>query len=160
MNKSVDLTLPTDITPGGYLVRHEIIALHNGQYENGAEFYPSCTQINVRGSGSGTPDPTVSFPGAYSPKDPGILVNVYDEGSSYVFPGGPLSNLAVDGSDGSNSNSPAGNSSSSDGGSSSPTSGGAQTVFHAKCSLKKPSDTSAPIARRFFRHFARLYTSH
>lgn len=154
---SVDLTLPTDIAPGGYLVRHEIIALHNGQYENGAEFYPSCTQIEVGGGGSGTPDLTVSFPGAYSSKDPGILVNVYDQSSAYVFPGGPLSNLAADGSD---QNSPAGNSSSGDGGSPSPTGGGAQSVFRAKCSLRKPSGAAVPLARRFFRHFARLYVSY
>lgn len=31
-----------------------------------------CTQVMIGGSGSGTPNPTVSFPGAYSDSDPGI----------------------------------------------------------------------------------------
>lgn len=35
-----------------------------------------CAQIKVTGSGAGTPGPTVKFPGAYDPKDPGILVNM------------------------------------------------------------------------------------
>ena len=90
----VTLTLPTDIAPGEYLVRQEIIALHLAQTEGGAEFYPSCTQINVGGSQTGTPNQTVSFPGAYSDTDPGILVpNVFDAGATYIFPGPPVSNL-------------------------------------------------------------------
>lgn len=39
----------------------------------GAEFYPSCTQVRVSGSGNGAPNATVSFPGAYSDSDPGIF---------------------------------------------------------------------------------------
>lgn len=93
-NKTVDTTLPSNLAPGGYLIRHEIIALHNGETQNGAEFYPSCTQVKIGGSGSGTPDATVSFPGAYNADDKGILVNVYGMTAAYVFPGGPLSNLA------------------------------------------------------------------
>jgi cellulase len=34
-----------------------------------------CAQINVTGGGSASPA-TVSFPGAYSGTDPGILINV------------------------------------------------------------------------------------
>ncbi|KAI9452113.1 glycosyl hydrolase family 61-domain-containing protein [Lactarius psammicola] len=96
MNGSpVSVTLPTDVEPGDYLVRHEIIALHLAVSRGGAEFYPSCTQIRVGGSQSGTPDQTVSFPGAYNDNDPGIFVpNVYDTNSPYDFPGPPVSNLA------------------------------------------------------------------
>ncbi|KAI0257862.1 glycosyl hydrolase family 61-domain-containing protein [Gloeopeniophorella convolvens] len=93
--KPVTLTLPTQLSPGDYLVRHEIIALHLAQSQGGAEFYPSCTQIRVGGSQSGTPDQTASFPGAYSDNDPGIFVpNIYDPGEVYTFPGPPVSNLA------------------------------------------------------------------
>jgi hypothetical protein len=89
------LSLPTDVAPGDYLVRHEIIALHLAQTEGGAEFYPSCTQIRVGGSQTGTPNQTVSFPGAYSDTDPGIFdPDIYNPGSTYIFPGGPVSNLA------------------------------------------------------------------
>lgn len=35
-----------------------------------------CAQLKVTGSGAGAPGPTVKFPGAYDPKDPGILVNM------------------------------------------------------------------------------------
>jgi hypothetical protein len=35
-----------------------------------------CAQLKVTGSGAGKPGPTVKFPGAYDPRDPGILVNM------------------------------------------------------------------------------------
>jgi len=90
----VPVTLPTQVAPGDYLVRHEIIALHLAQTLGGAEFYPSCTQIRVGGSQTGTPNQTVSFPGGYNDNDPGIYdPNVYSN-QDYVFPGPPVSNLA------------------------------------------------------------------
>ena len=67
------MTLPDNIAPGDYLIRHEIIALHLATSVGGAEFYPSCTQVRIGGSGTGTPNGTVSFPGAYSDTDPGIF---------------------------------------------------------------------------------------
>ena len=90
----VTLTLPTNLAPGGYLIRQEIIALHLATTLGGAEFYPSCTQLNVSGSQTGTPNETVSFPGAYSDTDPGILdPTVFNAGATYIFPGPPISNL-------------------------------------------------------------------
>lgn len=50
----------------------QIIALHLATSMGGAEFYPSCTQVSIGGSGTGQPDSTVLFPGAYSDSDPGI----------------------------------------------------------------------------------------
>jgi hypothetical protein len=85
----VTLTLPTNI------VRHEIISLQLAVSPGGAEFYPSCTKIRVGGSQSGTPNQTVSFPGAYSDANPDILdPHVHNSGSLYVFPGPVVSNLA------------------------------------------------------------------
>ncbi|OBZ72745.1 Cellulose-growth-specific protein [Grifola frondosa] len=93
--QAVSVGLPSNIAAGNYLIRHEIIALHTAMTEGGAEFYPSCTQLKVGGSATGTPSSTVSFPGAYSDTDPGILVDVYTNPSAtYVFPGPPISNLA------------------------------------------------------------------
>ncbi|TDL22443.1 glycoside hydrolase, partial [Rickenella mellea] len=81
-------TLPMNLAPGDYLVRHEIIALHLATEKGGAEFYPSCTQIRVSGNGTGTPSETVSFPGAYKDDDPGIFdPTVFDPGANYTFPG-------------------------------------------------------------------------
>ena len=88
-------TLPSTLAPGGYLLRHEIIALHLADQPGGAEFYPACIQINVGGDQTGAPSPDelVKFPGAYSDNDPGILVNAFDD-APYDFPGPPISNLA------------------------------------------------------------------
>ena len=82
----VDVKIPADIAPGDYLLRAEVIALHVAGGLNGAQFYPSCYQITVAGSGSATPA-GVSFPGAYKNTDPGILVDIHAKMSSYVDPG-------------------------------------------------------------------------
>lgn len=65
------------LAPGDYLLRIEHIGLHDAGEEGGAQFYISCAQVTVEGSGSGSPDPTASFPGAYSLDDPGLLINIY-----------------------------------------------------------------------------------
>ena len=70
--KSYTVTLPTEIAPGDYLIRHEIIALQRAATLGLAEFYPSCTQVRVGGSGTGVGSPTVHFPGAYKEDDPGL----------------------------------------------------------------------------------------
>ena len=44
----------------------EHIALHSASGFQGAQFYISCSQINVSGGGSGTPGPLVSIPGVYN----------------------------------------------------------------------------------------------
>ncbi|KAJ6584982.1 glycosyl hydrolase family 61-domain-containing protein [Mycena capillaripes] len=87
------LTLPSNLAAGNYLLRHEIIALQNGVSEGGAEFYASCSQLRVGGSGSGAPTSgeLVKLPGAYSATDPGILVDVYSNpNAGYTFPGPPI----------------------------------------------------------------------
>ncbi|KAI0659802.1 glycoside hydrolase family 61 protein [Cubamyces menziesii] len=78
--------VPSDIAPGNYLIRAEVIALHVASSVGGAQFYMSCYQVNVGGSGSANP-PTVSFPGAYNAEDPGILINIYQQLSTYTIPG-------------------------------------------------------------------------
>ncbi|KAH7413051.1 putative endo-beta-1,4-glucanase D [Cadophora sp. MPI-SDFR-AT-0126] len=82
-----DITIPTCIEDGQYLLRAELIALHSAGSSQGAQFYMECAQINVTG-GSGSAKPaTVSLPGAYSPNDPGILINIYQTLTSYTIPG-------------------------------------------------------------------------
>ncbi|KIM27068.1 glycoside hydrolase family 61 protein [Serendipita vermifera MAFF 305830] len=70
--------MPSCITPGNYLMRVEIIALHSAILPEKAEFYLSCAQINVIGSGTFSPNYTVSFPGAYSVEDPDLHLDIYD----------------------------------------------------------------------------------
>lgn len=72
----VNLTIPSNLAAGNYLMRHEIIALQNAMTQGLAEFYTSCAQLSIGGSQSGKPGSTVNFPGAYSATDPGILINV------------------------------------------------------------------------------------
>ena len=49
--------------------------------QGGAQFYISCAQVSVSGgSGSKSPSELVSFPGASSPNDPGLLINIYNNG--------------------------------------------------------------------------------
>jgi hypothetical protein len=158
----VSVTLPTQITPGDYLVRHELIALHLATTVGGAEFYPSCTQIRVGGSQTDTPNQTVSFPGAYTDNDPGIYdPSVYSNGALYTFPGGPVSNLASPAdmsgqlSGNGSSSSPTGNSTpsstansgklTSTNGAGSGAGAGAQSPLSRVCKLQK---RDAPLSRR------------
>ena len=96
--KPHSFALPANLAPGGYLLRHEIIALHLADQPGGAEFYPACMQLKVGGNKSGAPSPNelVAFPGAYSDNDPGILVNAFGD-APYDFPGPPISKLAATG---------------------------------------------------------------
>ncbi|KAL1955715.1 hypothetical protein VTO42DRAFT_8187 [Malbranchea cinnamomea] len=80
--------IPASVPDGNYLLRIEQIALHDAQYVGGAQFYLACGQINVTGGGSGDPGPKVSFPGAYKPTDPGILLDLHGHPpANYQFPG-------------------------------------------------------------------------
>ncbi|KAK7756727.1 hypothetical protein SLS62_001168 [Diatrype stigma] len=85
-----ELTIPADIADGDYLLRAETIALHTASQPGGAQFYMSCYQITVSGGGSANPE-GVSFPGAYSANDPGILVDIWgNDFKSYTIPGPPV----------------------------------------------------------------------
>ncbi|KAH7923365.1 hypothetical protein BV22DRAFT_1036374 [Leucogyrophana mollusca] len=94
MNGNVaNVTIPSTIAPGQYLIRHEIIALHLANEMGGAEFYPSCTQVNVGGSQTGVAQSSemVTFPGGYSDTDPGIYdPTIFDTPVNYTFPGPPI----------------------------------------------------------------------
>eukprot|EP01114_Cavostelium_apophysatum_P018176 TRINITY_DN5568_c0_g1_i1.p1 TRINITY_DN5568_c0_g1~~TRINITY_DN5568_c0_g1_i1.p1 ORF type:complete len:335 (+),score=33.73 TRINITY_DN5568_c0_g1_i1:50-1054(+) len=84
----VSVTIPSDISPGNYLVRTEIIALHEGYALHGSQPYVSCAELTITGSGTVNPA-GVSFPGAYQENDPGILFSVY-QGNTYTPPGPPV----------------------------------------------------------------------
>ena len=85
-NGAYTVTIPADIRPGNYMLRHELLALHSAGNVNGAQFYPMCANLVVSGTGSATPA-GVRFPGAYSATDPGILVSIYNNPKSYTIPG-------------------------------------------------------------------------
>ncbi|KAE8349546.1 glycosyl hydrolase family 61-domain-containing protein [Aspergillus coremiiformis] len=85
-------TIP-NVAPGEYLLRPEIIALHEGNRQNGAQFYMECVQVKVSG-GSKTLPAGVSIPGAYTATDKGVLFDIYNSFSSYPIPGPPVWNGA------------------------------------------------------------------
>ncbi|KAF2453889.1 glycoside hydrolase [Lineolata rhizophorae] len=84
----VSTVMPDSVPSGEYLFRVEHIALHSASSAGGAQFYISCAQLNVINGGSGSPGPAVALPGAYSPTDPGIMLNIYyPVPTSYEAPG-------------------------------------------------------------------------
>ncbi|KAJ2896081.1 hypothetical protein GGI21_005078 [Coemansia aciculifera] len=84
------VTIPTEINNGDYLLRTEIIALHNAKVVGGAQLFPNCVQITVTGATFGSPE-LHPIPGIYNSTDPGILFNIYKEGgATYEIPGPPV----------------------------------------------------------------------
>jgi len=87
--------IPSDIKPGNYVLRTELIALHYAS-KTGPQFYPHCFNIEVKGDGTATPE-GVKFPGAYKAKDPSLFGNLWAKSGAaaekdwenYVVPGPP-----------------------------------------------------------------------
>lgn len=83
-NLSSTMTIPAALKPGEYLIRHEIVALHDA---NQPQYYPSCAQVKVTGSGTQTPPSSdlVKIPGVYdSFKWPDIWSDSFH---SFTIPG-------------------------------------------------------------------------
>lgn len=66
--------IPKSLQPGNYLIRHELLALHQS---NTPQFYPECAQLVVSGSGSALPPAShmYSIPTYASMTDPGVMVS-------------------------------------------------------------------------------------
>ncbi|KAF6810794.1 glycoside hydrolase family 61 protein [Colletotrichum sojae] len=66
--------IPRNLKPGNYLIRHELLALHQAHTP---QFYAECAQIVVEGSGTAQPPSSVlkSIPGYAPQNDPGITVS-------------------------------------------------------------------------------------
>ena len=80
-------TIPASLAPGNYLIRHELLALHQA---NAPQFYAECAQISVTGSGSAQPsgDFLATIPGYASQKDAGVTVDTYgSKATTYTCPG-------------------------------------------------------------------------
>jgi len=77
------LKIPAGLKPGYYLLRPELITLHEAEVshqsnpQRGNQLYMACVQIQVLGSGTVSLPQGVAFPGAYKYSDPGIVYNVY-----------------------------------------------------------------------------------
>ncbi len=88
-NLSWSVRLPADISPGNYVLRHEMIALHAAGNANGAQNYPFCFNLAVAGNGTATPD-GVPATALYKAQDPGILFDLFRKFTTYVIPGPAL----------------------------------------------------------------------
>jgi len=90
-NKSWTSTIPAGLAPGNYLIRHELIALHQA---NNPQWYAECAQIVIGGSGSANPDSSykASIPGYASQSDSNISFNINDRTlpQTYKVPGPPV----------------------------------------------------------------------
>ncbi|KAK0648184.1 glycoside hydrolase, partial [Cercophora newfieldiana] len=90
-NGKIDIALP-NLVAGKYLVRQEIIALHEADADvavnpsRGAQFYPSCVQLEVTGSGTVVPNQNFDI-NSYTSTDPGLFFDLYTKYSSYTIPG-------------------------------------------------------------------------
>ncbi|KAL4957093.1 glycosyl hydrolase family 61-domain-containing protein [Aspergillus filifer] len=98
------VTVP-DVPAGEYLFRPEIIALHEGNREGGAQLYMECVQFKVTSDGANTLPEGVSLPGAYAADDAGILFDIYNSFDSYPIPGPAVWDGASSGGSGSDSGS-------------------------------------------------------
>ncbi|KAF9893347.1 hypothetical protein FE257_011779 [Aspergillus nanangensis] len=96
------VTVP-DVPAGNYLFRPEIIALHEGNREGGAQLYMECVQLKVTSDGANTLPAGVSIPGTYAADDAGILFDIYGTFDSYPIPGPAVWDGASSGSSGSGS---------------------------------------------------------
>ncbi|KAH9221920.1 family 61 putative glycoside hydrolase [Leptodontidium sp. 2 PMI_412] len=80
-------TIPKSLAPGNYLIRHELLALHQA---NAPQFYPECAQLQVSGNGTATPAATflTTIPGYATANDPGVMVDTYmSKATTYTCPG-------------------------------------------------------------------------
>jgi len=80
--------IPSDLAPGNYLLRTEIIAHHDTRLY-GAQPYVRCVELTISGDGSANPSLTgVAIPGTWDENDAGIRYNIYNDFTSpYPFPG-------------------------------------------------------------------------
>ncbi|EMD70171.1 hypothetical protein GGP41_000308 [Bipolaris sorokiniana] len=83
----IEIKLP-NVKAGKYLIRPEIIGLHEASAVGKAQFYNGCGQITVTGSGSASlPASGVDMTKAYKATDPGVKFDIYNAFSSYTVPG-------------------------------------------------------------------------
>ena len=86
-------SIPSDLAAGYYLVRPELLALHQAdKTPPDPQFYVGCAQIFLSSSGSATPQDTVSIPGYVNMSTPAMTFNIWQVPMKLPFPdfGPPL----------------------------------------------------------------------
>ncbi|KAK3174286.1 hypothetical protein OEA41_001530 [Lepraria neglecta] len=86
-------TVPSDLAPGYYLVRPELLALHQAdKTPPDPQFYVGCAQIFLNSSGSATPPNTVAIPGYVNMSTSAMTYDIWTVPLKLPFPdfGPPL----------------------------------------------------------------------
>ena len=79
--------IPGDLAGGYYLVRPELLALHQADKDpHDPQFYVGCAQIFLESSGSSVPKDTVSIPGYVDMSKPAMTYNIWTKPLSLPFP--------------------------------------------------------------------------
>ncbi|KAL8713071.1 MAG: hypothetical protein Q9220_002931 [cf. Caloplaca sp. 1 TL-2023] len=74
----LSVKIPTDLAGGYYLVRPELLALHQADKSPpDPQFYVGCAQIFLQSTGSSTPKDTVSIPGYVSMQNPAMTFDIW-----------------------------------------------------------------------------------
>lgn len=89
-NGHLTVTIPTDLQGGNYLVRPELLALHQAdKTPPDPQFYVGCAQIFLTSSGSATPKDTVEIPGYVNMNLPAMTYNIWTTPLKPYVPIGP-----------------------------------------------------------------------
>lgn len=80
---SVDM--PSDLAGGYYLVRPELLALHNANAGD-PQFYTGCAQMFLDSDATAVPTETVAIPGYVTKDDPSVTYNIYTTPLSLPYP--------------------------------------------------------------------------
>ncbi|PKS12289.1 hypothetical protein jhhlp_001589 [Lomentospora prolificans] len=98
-NNSFSVEIPPTLSPGNYVLRHEIIALHYARKPNlGPQHYPQCVNLMISGNGTAKPEgiPATALYG--NPEDSaGLGYDIYQDPlpMPYPIPGPDLIEEAV-----------------------------------------------------------------
>ncbi|KAI1095743.1 glycoside hydrolase family 61 protein [Rostrohypoxylon terebratum] len=89
-NGLLSIDLPEYITDGYWLIRPELLALHQAVQGN-PQFYVGCAQVYVEGNNATAPnipeEHLVSIPGYVKSTDPGLTFNIWSPKFPYTMPG-------------------------------------------------------------------------
>ncbi|KAI1450368.1 glycoside hydrolase family 61 protein [Annulohypoxylon stygium] len=89
-NGLMSIDLPEYLSDGYWLIRPELLALHQAD-KGDPQFYTGCAQVNIQGGNTVAPNIpegySVSIPGYVKSTDPGLTFNIYSPKFPYPMPG-------------------------------------------------------------------------